>query len=119
MSFLLSLYSEEVESLLCPFDGGRGVGRPGEVLGDEDSQEFEGLCPLYPDPIYAERGRTMLHFLLKSMMISLVLVVFSERLFIERYAARHFISSLYALLSPPEMSPTTVVSSANLMKMKI
>ena len=36
-------------------NGGSSVGRPGEVLRDEDSQEFEGPYPLHP--IYAERGR--------------------------------------------------------------
>ena len=46
-------HSEEVDSLLCSLDGHRGVGSPGEVLGDEDSQEFEGLYPLHADLIYA------------------------------------------------------------------
>ena len=45
-----------------------------------------------------------------------VFVVFSERLFTEYHATWCFISSLYAVSSPPEMSPMTVMSSANLMK---
>ena len=50
---------------------------------------------------------------LKSMMISLVLDVFSWRLRAEPHADSCWTSSLYAVSSPPEMSPTTVVSSAN------
>ena len=73
--------------------------------------------PTLSTPFMQSGAGTTLHFLLKSAMISLVFVVLSERLFTEHQAARRFISSLCAISSPPEMSPTTVVSLANLMKM--
>ena len=88
-------------------NGGSSVGRPGEVLRDEDSQEFEGPYPLHP--IYAERGRDDVAF---PPEVRDDLLFFTEH-----QAARRFISSLCAISSPPEMSPTTVVSLANLMKM--
>jgi hypothetical protein len=54
-------------------------------------------------------------FRLKSMMISLVFVVFNSKLFDEHQYDSCWTSSLYSVSSPPEIRPTTVVSSANFM----
>lgn len=56
-------------------------------------------------------------FLQNSTTRSFVFKVFKARLFSERHAANLFISLFESTSSPPEMSPTTVVSSVNLMIM--
>lgn len=49
-------YPQEVETLLCRFDDGSGICSPGEVSGDEGTEEFEGVDSFYTVSIY-EKGR--------------------------------------------------------------
>ena len=60
-----------------------------------------------------DRGVSAYLFLLKSTLISLVLLVLRARLLLLHHSARCWTSSLYADSSFLLMSPTTVVSSAN------
>ena len=62
-----------------------------------------------------KRGKTSDLCFLKSGMISLVFVLFRDKLFAEHHSDSFRTSSLSANPSLPVISTTTVVSSANLM----
>lgn len=73
------------------------------------------VCTLSTYTLLMQSGhRSVLPFFRKSNIISFVLVVFSVRLFTEHHYDGLLTTSLYADSSPPEISPTMVVSSTDL-----
>ena len=77
----------------------------GQVFFKMDSQEAEVHHP-FSHLALMYSGRISVFFFLKSMMTSFVLEVLRSRLF----SLHHTVSR--SVSSPPEMSPTTAVSSA-------
>ena len=77
---VVSQYPQIIESLLCLFDDGSGVGTPSQVVFDVHTNEADvgGLLHMIPND---EQGLDVCFLLLKSTMISFVLVVFKIRLF--------------------------------------